>query len=449
MSRNYFNEDIETLDRSDLDALVEENLRYTIKYAANNSPFYRKWFENNNVLPSSIRSHEDLLELPLISSDIIRMNQPPITNEFSFMSANWKDIFTIHETSGTSGVPKSYFLTWQDWLRYATKYGRGFCSQKFGNNDRTIMCASYGMNVGANTMTLAARDVGMAIIPEGKCVFPTHIFESYKPTSIIASIFKLLRLARRLKSEGIDPQKTSIDKLVVGGESFAEPARSYLEEIWGCPVYNTYGSTEGTMCAECTEKNGLHVPEDLVHLDIYDPYRKEFLDDSDCGRIVLTTLLSPGEKCGNLLINYDTEDTTIVRSRDKCACGRTHMRIDSPEREAESLWVSGSPFNKVNLENGIFQRENMDYLTGEYEAFLSENDEGASILNVSVECQDLDHSDLDSIEEHFLNGFLSKVTGTKNLYDNGELVVEIELKDQNMLDIYKLKGRPKRLIDKR
>ena len=192
------------------------------------------------------------------------------------------------------------------------------------------------MNVGANTMTLAARDIGMAVIPEGKCVFPTRVLESYRPTGIVASVFKLLRLARRLKAEGIDPQSTSIEKLVVGGESFADESRNYLEEVWGCPVYNTYGSTEGTMCGECTEKTGLHVPEDLVHLDVYDPYKKQFLEDGECGRIVLTTLLSPGEKCGNLLLNYDTEDTTVVLSRDKCHCGRTHMRILNPHRKPET-----------------------------------------------------------------------------------------------------------------
>ncbi|AKB85126.1 coenzyme F390 synthetase [Methanococcoides methylutens MM1] len=449
MSGEYYNEEIETMERGDLDALVEEKLRYTIDYAVKHSSFYRKWFEQNNVSPSSIRDHEDLLEMPLVSGELIRNNQPPKTNDFNFMSTSWEDIFTIHETSGTSGTPKAFFLTWDDWLRFAEKYSRSFTSQGFGTGDRMIMCASYGMNVGANTMTLSARDVGMAVIPEGKCVFPTRVLESYRPTGIVASVFKLLRLARRLESEGIDPKETSIEKLVVGGESFAEESRSYLQEIWDCPVYNTYGSTEGTMCGECTEQNGLHVPEDLVHLDIYDPHRKEFLEDGECGRIVLTTLLSPGEKCGSLLINYDTEDTTVVLSRKKCACGRTHMRIFTPEREAETFWVSGSPFNRVDVERGVFQRENMDYLTGEYEAFLYEDEEGVSILKVSLECIDPEKCDRSVIEENFLKGFLSTITGTRGLYNDGNLDVDIKLMGSRELELYKLKGRAKRVVDRR
>ena len=203
------------MDRGELDALVEERVRYTVRYAAENSPFYRKWFEKHGVNPGDIKAHEDLLELPIISGETIRENQPPETKEFMFRSAGWEDVFTIHETSGTSGTPKSFFLTWEDWERYAEKYARIFRSQGFGKGDRVVVCASYGMNVGANTMTLAARQVGMSMIPEGKCTFPLRVIETYKPTGIVGSVFKLLNLARRMKAEGIDPQNSGVNKLVV------------------------------------------------------------------------------------------------------------------------------------------------------------------------------------------------------------------------------------------
>ena len=115
----------------------------------------------------------------------------------------------------------------------------------------------------------------------------------------MGSVFKLLRLARRMESEGLDPQESSIKRLLAGGESFADESRAFLEEVWRVPVYNTYGSTEGTMCGECHEKVGLHVPEDLVHLDVYDPAVNNFVEDGECGRIVLTTLLPPGARRGH------------------------------------------------------------------------------------------------------------------------------------------------------
>ncbi len=444
----YFNGEIEMMDRDDLDALVEERIKYTIEYAYKYSPFYRKWFKENQINTSDIKSHEDLRELPIITSKTLRKKQPPETENFEFKCMDWKDIYTIHETSGTSGVPKSFFLTWDDWNRYAEKYARSFVSQCFGRGDRVVVCASYGMNVGANTMTLAAQKIGMAIIPEGKCTFPVRIIKNYLPTGIVGSIFKLLRLARRMEAEGILPQESSIKHLIVGGESFAEESRSYLEEIWDVPVYNIYGSTEGTMCGECYVKAGLHVPEDLVHLDMYNPQLKDFVGDGECGRIVLTTLLPPGEKTGTLLLNYDTEDTTVVVSREKCKCGRTHMRILNPQREAETVWVAENPFNKVDIEQGVFQKDNMEYLTGEYEAFLY-GDEMETTMRVSMECNDTANCDEDMIRENFIKSFLKFKPGIQQAYSDDTFNIVFNFTSPEGLEFYKIRGRPKRLVDRR
>ena len=347
-------------------------------------------------------------------------------------------------------MPKAFFLTWEEWERYAEKYARIFVSQGFGPGDRVVVCASYGMNVGANTMTLAAREIGMTIIPEGKCAFHSRILRNYKPTGIVGSVFKLLGLARGMAEENVSPQDSGVQRLVVGGESFADESRAYLAELWGCDVYNTYGSTEGTMCGECTDRSGLHVPEDLVHLDIYDPKLPDFMRDGECGRIVLTTLLPVGGKCGTLLINYDTEDTTIVVSRNKCACGRTHMKILNPQRESETFWVSETPFNRVDVERGVFQRENMEYLTGEYEAFLyGGDDEGETAMRVSVECIDPEKCDRRAVGENFLRSFFKYKPGLARAYADETFKVIFNFTGSKGLELHRIKGRPRRLVDRR
>ncbi len=448
--KRYFNEEIETLERGDLDALVDERIHYTVKYASENSPFYRKWFREHGIKADEVRSHEALLELPIISGQTIREHQPPETADFEFRSIDWNEVFTLHETSGTSGTPKAFFLTWEDWQRYAQKYARIFTSQGFGSGDRVVVCASYGMNVGANTMTLAAQEIGMTIIPEGKCTFPIRIIKSYKPTGLVGSVFKLLRLARRMISENLPPPDSSVKRLNVGGESFAEESRAYLAELWGCDVYNTYGSTEGTMCGECTDLSGLHVPEDLVHLDVYDPTMQDFVPDGECGRIVLTTLLPVGGKCGTLLLNYDTEDTTVVITRDRCPCGRTHMKIMNPQREAETFWVAETPFNRVDVERGVFQRENMEYLTGEYEAFLyGGDDEGETTLRVSVECLNPQECGHNVVEENFLKAFFQYKPRLAEAYAENTFKIIFNFTGPEGLELYRVKGRPKRIVDRR
>lgn len=446
----YFSPEIETMGRSDLDALIDERVRYTVRYAADHSPFYRYWFREHRINPEEIRVHEDLLALPLISGKTIRENQPPVTPEFMFLSTDWSNVFSIQETSGTSGTPKGFFLTRDDWKRYAEKYARSFISQGFSENDRIVICASYGMSVGANTMTVAAHKIGMGVIPIGKCSFDSRILRNYRPTAIVGSVFKLLRLGRRLKAEGVKPSDIAIDKLVAGGESFAEESRRYLSEKWDCPVFNTYGSTEGSMCGECTRLNGLHVPEDIVHLDVYDPRLGSYVPDGECGRAILTTLLPVGGKSGMLLLNYDTEDTTVIMSRNTCECGRTHMRIYNPQREAETAWIFDNAMNRVDVEAAVFQVENMEDLTGEYEAFIDDGGiPGEAVFRIIVECLDPGQCDRKGITNRVIDRFLKYKPGLALEYSEGNLKIAITFAEPGGLEIFHQKGRPKRLTDRR
>jgi coenzyme F390 synthetase len=306
------------------------------------------------------------------------------------------------------------------------------------------------MNVGANTMTLAARDLGVTVIPEGRCTFPVRVMAHYRPTAVIGSIFKLLRLARRMEMEGIPPQEAGVVRLVIGGESFAPESRRYLEEVWGCPVYNIYGSTEGTMCGECTRQAGLHVPEDLVHFDLYDPGMERFVRDGETGRLVYTTLLPPGGKVGTLLINYDTEDTCSVVSRERCRCGRTHMRIGNPRREAETVLVAGVPLNRVDVEAAVFAPGNMVVLNGEYEAFIYGGDEaGETVLRVSMECIDPARVDPGEVEKTFLSALFRSVPALPAAYEDGTLKIVCTVTPPGGLELHRVPGRPKRIVDRR
>ncbi len=103
------------------------------------------------------------------------------------------------------------------------------------------------MNVGANTMTLAAQKIGMTIIPEGKCTFPVRIIRNYRPTGIVGSVFKLLRLAKRMKSEGINPQESSIKRLIAGGESFQKNLAHSLKKCGVC-LYTTHTEVPKAPC---------------------------------------------------------------------------------------------------------------------------------------------------------------------------------------------------------
>lgn len=151
-----------------------------------------------------------------------------------------------------------------------------------------------------------------------------------------------------------------------------------------------------------------------------------------------------------LLINYDTEDTTVVLTREKCPCGRTHMRIVNPQREAETVWAFGNPFNKADIEAAVFQPESMSCLTGEYEAFLDDGDKpDESVLQVNLECFDPDRCDRKLVEDRFVSRFLKYKSLIEEHYHEGSFRIEFSFLAPRDLEFYTKKGRPKRLIDRR
>ncbi len=112
--------------------------------------------------------------------------------------------------------------------------------------------------------------------------------------------------------------------------------------------------------------------------------------------------------------------------------------------------VEVTPFNRVDVEKGVFQRENMDYLTGEYEAFLyGTEDEGETVLRVSMECENPEVCDRNLIKENFLRTFLRYKPLLSRAYAEGTFKIVFNFTGPMGLELSRIKGRPKRLVDRR
>ena len=71
----YWQKEIETMSREDLEKFQLERLKETIKLA-NNSPYYSKVFKENNITPDIIQSLDDLQKFPFTTKDDLRANYP-------------------------------------------------------------------------------------------------------------------------------------------------------------------------------------------------------------------------------------------------------------------------------------------------------------------------------------------------------------------------------------
>jgi phenylacetate-coenzyme A ligase PaaK-like adenylate-forming protein len=104
----------------------------------------------------------------------------------------------------------------------------------------------------------------------------------------------------------------------------------------------------------------------------------------------------------------------------------------------------------VDIEAGVFQPENMEYLAGEYEAFIHDGESPDEVvLRISVECQDPDRCDRRLVEDHLTGRFLKNKPGLAGQYHDGNLKICLSFTGQGGLELHTLKGRPKRLVDRR
>ena len=71
---NYWQKDIETMKRPELEALQLERLRYIVAYCYERVPFYRKRFDDIGLKPEHIREFKDMEKIPFTTKDDIRDN---------------------------------------------------------------------------------------------------------------------------------------------------------------------------------------------------------------------------------------------------------------------------------------------------------------------------------------------------------------------------------------
>ena len=101
--------------------------------------------------------------------------------------------------------------------------------------------------------------------------------------------------------------------------------RAQLEEQWGCPVYDNYGTNElGAGAFECQHRNGLHVMEDAIYLEILDTETNEPVHPGKVGNLVATVF--PRHVMPS--IRYNLRDLGRLVSTERCDCGSYFQRMD-------------------------------------------------------------------------------------------------------------------------
>ena len=349
--KNYWQEELETISRNDLEKLQLTRLRQTIENAGN-SPFYQKVFQENNISVDKIQTLEDLKKLPFTTKDDLRSHYP-----FGLASIPLKDCVRLHSSSGTTGNPTVVLHSAKDLDEWANQVAR--CMYMVGIRDTDVFqnTSGYGMFTGGLGFQYGAEKLGCLTVPAaaGNSKRQIKFIVDFGSTCLHLVPSYATRLAEAMYAEGIDPQKdTKLHTFLIGAEPHSEEQRQRIEQMLGVKAYNSFGMSE--MCGpgvafECKEQNGLHIWEDYVIVEIINPDTLEPAGENEVGELVLTTLMREAMP----LIRYRTRDLTRILSGE-CKCGRTHRRLARFQgRSDDMIILKGVNIFPIQIETVLMQ----------------------------------------------------------------------------------------------
>ena len=359
-STEYWNEELETMSRPNLEKLQIERLRKTVEIAQN-SPYYSEVFKKHNITPESIKSLEDLQRFPFTTKEDLRSHYP-----FGLVSVPMEKVVRVHSSSGTTGNPTVVAHSQRDLDQWADQVARCMYMVGCRNTDVFQNTSGYGMFTGGLGYQYGAEKLGAVTVPAaaGNSKRQIKFIMDFGTTVIHAIPSYATRLAEVFYEMGIDPRKdTKLRIFCLGAEPHSEEQRQRIEQLFGIKAYNCFGMSEMNgpgVAFECKEQNGLHIWEDFVIPEILDPVTLQPVPEGEVGELVLTTI----NREAMPLFRYRTRDLTRFIPGD-CPCGRTHRRLDRFKgRSDDMIIVKGVNIFPIQIERILmgFKELGMNYL---------------------------------------------------------------------------------------
>jgi phenylacetate-CoA ligase len=297
----------ERMSVDELRALQLDRLRWTLRYAYANVPFYRKKFDAAGVSPQDCRSLEDLASFPVTTKDDLRENYPA-----GLFAVPVTELRRIHASSGTTGQPTVVGYTQADLDTWSDLMARSIRAAGGQPGDMVHVAYGYGLFTGGLGAHYGAERLGCTVIPAsgGMTGRQVRLIADLRPRVIMVTPTYMLTILDEFDRAGLSARESSLEIGIFGAEPWTEQMRAELEERAGLHAVDIYGLSEVMgpgVAVECVEtKDGLTVWEDHFYPELIDPSSGAPTAAGERGEIVFTSLT----KQGMPLIRYRTKDLT-------------------------------------------------------------------------------------------------------------------------------------------
>jgi phenylacetate-CoA ligase len=377
MLQKFSLEPIETAPIAELRALQLKRLQSTLAHAYENSPVYRKKFDEARVKPSDVKTLSDLAKLPFTTKKDLRDAYP-----FGMFAVPREQCVRIHASSGTTGKPTVVAYTQNDIDTWAHLVARSIRASGAQPGDMVHVSYGYGLFTGGLGAHYGAEKLGLTVVPfgGGQTERQVQLIMDFKPTIIMVTPSYMLAIADEMQRQGIDPRSTSLRIGIFGAEPWTNEMRASIEARMNIKAVDIYGLSEVMgpgVANECVEtQDGPTIWEDHFYPEIIHPDTGEVLPDGEMGELVFTSLTKEALP----IIRYRTRDLTRLLP----GTARTMRRMEKiTGRSDDMMIVRGVNVFPSQIEELILKQT---ALAPHYQCILTK-DGPMDALTVAVETQ--------------------------------------------------------------
>ena len=331
---NYYQKEIETASREEILAIQNEKIVKQVRYVYEHVPYYRNLMDQKGVKPEDIKSVDDIHLLPFLSKADLRDAYP-----YGLLGTELKNCVRIHSTSGTTGKRVVAFYTQKDIDMWEECCARAIVAAGGSSEDVVQVCYGYGLFTGGSGLHGGSHKVGCLTLPmsSGNTDRQIQFMMDLNATILCCTPSYAAYIGEVLAEKGYKPEDNKLKAGIFGAEPWTEEMRRGIEQSLGIKAYDIYGLTEISgpgVAFECEEQRGMHINEDHFYVEVIDPDTGEVLPDGSVGELVFTSL----DKEAFPLLRYRTRDICVL-SREKCSCGRTHVRMSKPMGRSDDMMI--------------------------------------------------------------------------------------------------------------
>ena len=330
-----------------LEAARLEALRRTLRRAFSLSRWYRRTLSGCNL---DIDTAADLARLPFTTPEDLHDYR-----EFLCVPQGDVQRIVTLQTSGSTNAPKRIAFSEGDLARTASFFAAGM-AQLVHEGQRLMVllpgaqCPDGVTDLLRQALTPSGVDV-VAGHPEVTAETLRDDLSRWHPQCLVAAPHQLAALLDAARDDNFRRLASCVEGIQSSGDILDLSVRDGLEEALDCVVLDHYGMTETCFGGgvQCMAKNGYHLRELDLFLEILDPVSGKPVPEGETGEIILTTL----NREAMPLIRYRTGDAAAWLPG-PCPCGSPMRRL-SPLK-GRYVRIDGAPVLRLVRKGGFYAR---------------------------------------------------------------------------------------------